>query len=86
MRRPYLTYLALGDSLTVGVGASFLAPGFVGRYKQITEEKLDKHVFTTIYAKSGIETGEVLKIARINGYMKKLGEQILSRFLLEEMI
>ncbi len=64
MRRPYLTYLALGDSLTVGVGASFLAPGFVGRYKQITEEKLDKHVFTTIYAKSGIETGEVLKIVQ----------------------
>jgi lysophospholipase L1-like esterase len=57
-----LTYVALGDSLTVGVGASFLAPGFVGRYVRLTEKELNKHVVADIYAESGIETGEVLTI------------------------
>lgn len=60
--RSCLTYVALGDSLTVGVGASFLAPGFVGRYVRLTEEKLNTHVCAGIYAKSGIETGGVLQI------------------------
>jgi lysophospholipase L1-like esterase len=57
-----LTYVALGDSLTVGVGASFLAPGFVARYVRLTEKELNKHVVADIYAESGIETGEVLTI------------------------
>ncbi|MGM0874092.1 MAG: GDSL-type esterase/lipase family protein [Bacillota bacterium] len=61
-QQQYLTYVALGDSLTVGVGASFLAPGFVARYVRLTEKELNKHVFADIYAKSGIETGGVLSI------------------------
>jgi lysophospholipase L1-like esterase len=72
VRTSYLTYVALGDSLTVGVGASFLAPGFVGRYIRLTEEKLNKHVFANIYAKSGIETGGVRKIVESPALHEKI--------------
>ncbi|MFC0271464.1 GDSL-type esterase/lipase family protein [Metabacillus herbersteinensis] len=58
----FLKYMALGDSLTVGVGASFLAPGFVSNYARLTEAELNARVFVDVYARSGIETGEVLKI------------------------
>ena len=68
-----ITYVALGDSLTVGVGASFLAPGFVAGYARLIEKELNKPVCSTIYARSGSETGQVLNIvenpalhARIN--------------------
>jgi lysophospholipase L1-like esterase len=70
--RTYLTYVALGDSLTVGVGASFLAPGFVGRYIRLTEEKLSKHVFADIYAKSGTETSGVRKIVESPALHEKI--------------
>ncbi|MDQ0231877.1 GDSL-type esterase/lipase family protein [Metabacillus malikii] len=70
--RQYLNYLALGDSLTVGVGASFLAPGFVAQYKRITEHKIKKQVLTAIHAKSGIETGEVLKMIQCHELQEKI--------------
>ncbi len=62
MNQSCLSYVALGDSLTVGVGASFLTPGFVGRYARLTEKTLDRRVITNIFAKSGIESGGVLDI------------------------
>jgi lysophospholipase L1-like esterase len=67
-----LTYVALGDSLTVGVGASFLAPGFVGRYISLTEKELNKHVAADIYARSGIETGGVLTIVESPALHEKI--------------
>jgi lysophospholipase L1-like esterase len=67
-----LTYVALGDSLTVGVGASFLAPGFVGRYVRLTEKECNRPVFTDIYAKSGIETGEVRAIVESPALHEKI--------------
>jgi lysophospholipase L1-like esterase len=67
-----LTYVALGDSLTVGVGASFLAPGFVARYVRLTEKELNKYVFADIYAKSGIETGGVLSIVESPALHEKI--------------
>ncbi|WP_226671569.1 GDSL-type esterase/lipase family protein [Metabacillus litoralis] len=61
-QQPFVTYVALGDSLTVGVGASFLAPGFVGQYVRLLEKEQHVPVCTNIYAKSGIETDGVLNI------------------------
>ncbi len=61
-RDEQMKYVALGDSLTVGVGASFLAPGFVGRFAKFTEQTHQSQICTNVYAKSGIETGEVLEM------------------------
>jgi lysophospholipase L1-like esterase len=72
VKKQCLTYVAFGDSLTVGVGASFLAPGFVGRYVRLTEKELNTYVFANIYAKSGIETGEVLKIVETKALHEKI--------------
>ena len=72
MIQPCLSYVALGDSLTVGVGASFLTPGFVGRYVRLTEKTLDKRVFTDIFAKSGIESNGVLDIVRSEPLHEKI--------------
>lgn len=58
----YLKYIALGDSLTVGVGASLFAPSFVSYYARLTEHTLRKPVCINVYAKSGIETDDVLMI------------------------
>lgn len=72
INQPCLSYVALGDSLTVGVGASFLTPGFVGRYVRLTEKKLDRRIFTDILAKSGIETSGVLDIVRSESLHRKI--------------
>jgi len=67
-----LSYIALGDSLTVGVGASFLTPGFVGRYARLTEKTLDRRIFTEIFAKSEIESSGVLDIVRSEPLHRKM--------------
>lgn len=72
VNHPCLTYVAVGDSLTVGVGASFLAPGFVGRYARLTEQALNSRIFADIYAKSGIETGGVLNIVMNKALHQKI--------------
>lgn len=72
INQPCLSYVALGDSLTVGVGASFLTPGFVGRYVRLTEKKLDRRIFTDIFVKSGIETSGVLDIVRSESLHRKI--------------
>lgn len=56
-----LHYAALGDSLTVGVGSSFLAPGFVGRYARMAGQELDAYVCTNVVARTGSTTGDVLR-------------------------
>ncbi|MCY7834663.1 GDSL-type esterase/lipase family protein [Bacillus haynesii] len=55
-----LQYTALGDSLTVGVGAGLFEPGFVQRYKRKMEVDLNEEVSLLVFAKSGLETSEIL--------------------------
>lgn len=55
-----LQYTALGDSLTVGVGAGLFEPGFVQRYKRKVEVDLNEEVSLLVFAKSGLETSEIL--------------------------
>ncbi|MED2942555.1 GDSL-type esterase/lipase family protein [Bacillus swezeyi] len=57
-----LQYTALGDSLTVGVGAGFFAPGFVQRYKRKMEEDLQQDVSLVVFAKLGLKTEEILEM------------------------
>jgi lysophospholipase L1-like esterase len=54
-----LIYTALGDSLTVGIGALF-KPGFVKRFALMAEKSLHKKVIPFIFAKNGANTGEIL--------------------------
>ena len=55
-----LQYTTLGDSLTVGVGAGLFEQGFVQRYKRKMEEDLNEEVSLIVFAKSGLETSEIL--------------------------
>ena len=60
MLKPLL-YVALGDSLTVGVG-SFFSSGFVKRYAYMTERTLRRKVFVRKIAKNGATTEDLLRI------------------------
>lgn len=55
-----LIYIALGDSLTVGIGSLF-NPGFVKRFALMAEKSLNKKVIPFIFAKNGAKTGDILK-------------------------
>lgn len=55
------SYVALGDSLTVGVGRSLFAPGFPQMYTTMAEKDLDKKIRLSIFARSGATTNEILK-------------------------
>ncbi|KOO48935.1 GDSL-type esterase/lipase family protein [Viridibacillus arvi] len=57
-----LRYLAIGDSLTVGIGVLFLDPGFVEYYRGMSQQILKKSVFYKKYARSGATTEDVLKM------------------------
>ncbi|MCZ0070237.1 GDSL-type esterase/lipase family protein [Bacillus sonorensis] len=57
-----LHYTALGDSLTVGVGAGLFEPGFVLRYKRKMEADIKQHVSLAVFAKSGLKTAEILSM------------------------
>lgn len=57
-----IVYTALGDSLTVGVGAGFFQPGFVPRYKKKMEEDLKQNVTLAVFAKSSLTTAEILSM------------------------
>lgn len=58
-RRDKLQILALGDSLTRGVGDDD-AEGYVGKVKKLLENKTEKPVFVWNYAVSGAATTEML--------------------------
>ncbi|MED4453605.1 GDSL-type esterase/lipase family protein [Metabacillus fastidiosus] len=73
-KHSYLKYAALGDSLTVGVGASLFAPGFVFYYARFIERNLCLPVRINVYAKSGIETGDVLEIVKTKALHEKINE------------
>lgn len=55
------SYVALGDSLTVGVGRSLFAPGFPQRYAMMAKQDLDTKIRLSIFARSGATTEEILK-------------------------
>jgi lysophospholipase L1-like esterase len=54
-------YVALGDSLTVGVGSSLFSPGFVQRFQQLAAEKLGTQVFLQVFAHSGFLSNDILQ-------------------------
>ncbi|MBY0123589.1 GDSL-type esterase/lipase family protein [Bacillus sp. S/N-304-OC-R1] len=56
----HLRYLALGDSLTVGVGVPLFDPGFVEYYSCLSQETLNTSIPYCKFAKSGATTGDVL--------------------------
>lgn len=54
-------YIALGDSLTVGVGKGIFSPGFVQLYERFINNDLQQQIKTRVFARSGATTKEVLK-------------------------
>jgi lysophospholipase L1-like esterase len=54
------SYIALGDSLTVGIGASFLSPGFVQRYQLLAMNELQEPITVQTYAHPGFQSHDVL--------------------------
>jgi lysophospholipase L1-like esterase len=55
-----IRYTAIGDSLTVGMGASFLSPGFVERFAQKVGETRSQLVTVNKFARVGASSGEIL--------------------------
>jgi lysophospholipase L1-like esterase len=55
-----LHYLAIGDSLTVGIGVPVLDPGFVEYYRCLSQKTLKKRILYQKYARSGATTEDVL--------------------------
>jgi lysophospholipase L1-like esterase len=54
------SYIALGDSLTVGIGASFFLPGFVQRYQILAISELQEPVYVQSFAHPGFQSLDVL--------------------------
>ncbi|MEL4012004.1 spore gernimation protein [Bacillus velezensis] len=55
-----LVYTALGDSLTTGRGSGPFSAGFVQRFGRMMAEDLQTRTDVSIFAKSGLETVEIL--------------------------
>ncbi|MFJ7952543.1 GDSL-type esterase/lipase family protein [Lysinibacillus sp. NPDC096418] len=55
-----LCYLAIGDSLTVGIGVPFLDPGYVEHYRALSQRILKRRIIYKKYARSGATTEDVL--------------------------
>ncbi|MFC7394415.1 GDSL-type esterase/lipase family protein [Scopulibacillus cellulosilyticus] len=53
-------YVALGDSLTVGVGAGIFNPGFVNEYRLMAEQSLQRPISFNIFAKTGTTSQQIL--------------------------
>lgn len=56
-----LSYVALGDSLTIGVGSSLFTPGFVERYREMAAGSLAKQIRLYVFARSGYETKHLIQ-------------------------
>lgn len=54
-------YVALGDSLTVGVGSSLFSQGFVLKFQQLAAEKLGTQIFVQVFAHSGFLSKDILQ-------------------------
>ncbi|RYL95688.1 lysophospholipase [Sporolactobacillus sp. THM7-4] len=57
----HLFYTALGDSLTVGVGATLFAPNFVRQYRRHLEQALQRPARLRVFAKNGATSEAVLE-------------------------
>lgn len=53
-------YVALGDSLTAGVGATIFSPGFVQRYQRLATSDLEDQVILQTFAEPGYQSHDVL--------------------------
>jgi len=60
-QRP-LHYVAIGDSLTVGIGSDLFHPSFVGYYADLASRALERPVFTDKFARSGATTAEIFNV------------------------
>lgn len=56
------SYVAIGDSLTVGVGARLFGGGFVQRFWRMLEKKTHAPVELSVFAKSGLTTEQILQL------------------------
>lgn len=54
------SYVAIGDSLSVGVGSTIFSPGFVERYKRMAERELDDQINLKVLARPGFQTKDIL--------------------------
>lgn len=59
-----LLYVALGDSLSTGVGASMFSPGFVQRYRRISERELQRQIQLSVFARSGNDTSDLVQLLK----------------------
>ncbi|GGK36423.1 hypothetical protein GCM10010965_31690 [Caldalkalibacillus thermarum] len=57
--RHSLLYVAVGDSLTAGIG-TLLKPGFVQLYKQKAERALKRKIQVQVFAKNGASSEDIL--------------------------
>ncbi|WDF02660.1 MULTISPECIES: GDSL-type esterase/lipase family protein [Shouchella] len=62
MERRGVNYLAIGDSLTTGVGASGKPDGFVSIYRHYASGALQAPVKTLTVARSGLTTGQIHRL------------------------
>lgn len=56
------SYVAIGDSLTVGVGARLFGGGFAERFVTMVEKRLHMPIELSVFAKSGLTTEEILRL------------------------
>ncbi|WP_017729290.1 GDSL-type esterase/lipase family protein [Halalkalibacterium ligniniphilum] len=59
--QPFLTYAAIGDSLTIGLGSDFMT-GFVPMYAHMLNSVFHIPVVTKRYAKIGLTSTDVIKM------------------------
>lgn len=59
-----LSYVALGDSLSTGVGASLFSPGFVPRYRRMSERELRQHIQLFVFARPGNKTSDLVQLLK----------------------
>ncbi|WP_162297926.1 GDSL-type esterase/lipase family protein [Halalkalibacillus sediminis] len=68
-----IVYKALGDSLTVGVGA-FFSKGFVGRYAEKSVNHLQRPIRTQVIAKRKMTSHDLVKLTRDEHQLKSISQ------------
>ncbi|MFF2175954.1 GDSL-type esterase/lipase family protein [Lysinibacillus sp. NPDC058147] len=58
----HLRYLAIGDSLTVGIGVPFMDPGYVEYYRCLSQQILKNRISYQKFARSGATTEDVINM------------------------
>jgi lysophospholipase L1-like esterase len=72
-----MRYLAMGDGLCAGVGASFLAPGFVQRHARLLENSLKERVQLTTIARASNRSKDILELLENSFVAEKVKESEL---------